>query len=65
MKFKNPFKRHQPIQRIQRVPAKPKKGRCRIRIKRTENGEEYEFSPECTEAQIKFAKENRLKDGVE
>lgn len=61
MNFKNPFKREKLKKR--QTPVKPKKNKCKIRIRKTSDGEQFEFSPECTKEQIEFAKQNRLERG--
>lgn len=40
-------------------PPQHKKGKCKIKVKKTDKGEQFEFSPECTSAQIEFAKQHR------
>jgi len=60
--MRNPFKRPKPIPRPQ-PPAKPKKGKCRIKFKKNPDGsEEFVATPECTDQQIKLAREYREMD---
>ena len=59
-KLKKMFKRQQPIQRPQRqIQQKPKKSGCKIKFKKTAQGEEMSFSPECKAEQIEMAKRMR------
>lgn len=54
---KKPSRKEQP---------KIKKGKCRIRFKRTPKGDEItDISPECTEAQINFARQMRERGNTE
>ena len=60
-KLKKMFKRQQPIpQRPQRqISQAPKKQGCKIKFKKTAQGEEMSFSPECKAEQIEMAKKMR------
>lgn len=53
--MRNLFKRKQTPQPI-RI-AKPKKQKCKIKTKKTHDGETLEFSPECTGEQIAMARQ--------
>jgi len=51
------------LQQIQKKPQsvapRPKKGKCKIKFKKTTDGEAIEFSPECSSQQIEMAKQMR------
>lgn len=51
------WKKPEPQRRIER-PVQKKQG-CKIRFKKTANGEEMIFSPECRPDQIEMAKRMR------
>jgi len=44
--------------KVQPAP-RPKKNNCKIRFKKTKDGEQIEFSPECTASQIEMARQMR------
>ena len=59
-KLRKMFKRQQPMQKPQRqIQQRPKKSGCKIKFKKTAQGEEMSFSPECKESQIEMAKRMR------
>ena len=60
-RFRNFFVRQEeelPKRQIQPKPVS-KKGKCKIRFKKTADGEIIEFSPECKPEQIEMAKRMR------
>jgi len=55
------FRKKEEIIRKKTSQERPatKKGKCRIKFKKTADGEIIEFSPECTNQQIEMAKKMR------